>query len=67
MYALNDKQELEKICGDVLKDNAKQKDRYKSNPKKALEHLHNAACKKYHGRIHDDLVHETFKRLLEKE
>lgn len=66
LHALTDEKELEKICTEILNENSKQKDRYKTNPKKALEHLHAAICKKYHGRIHDDLVNEIFKRLLEK-
>ena len=66
LYALNDENELEKICAEILKENPKQKDRYKTNPKKALEHLQIAICKKHHGRIHEDWVIEIFKRLLEK-
>lgn len=66
MYALNDEKQLETICEEILKENPKQKDRYKTNPKKALEHLQTAICKKHHGRIHEDLINEIFKRLLEK-
>lgn len=66
MYAINEPAELEKICLQSLQENAKQKDRYKSNPKKALEQLRSSVYKKYHGRTHDDLLDETFKRLLEK-
>lgn len=67
MYAINDEKELEKICLKILEENPKQIDRYKTNPKKALEQLHSNVCKKYHGRIHDDLVNDLFKRLLDKE
>ncbi|CAF1189520.1 unnamed protein product [Rotaria sordida] len=66
MYAINDENELEKICLKILEENPKQIDRYKTNPKKALEQLHTSVCKKYHGRIHDDLVNDVFKRLLDK-
>lgn len=67
MYALNDENELEKICLEVINENPKQKDRYKTNPKKALEQLQTAICKKHHGRIHEDVVNEIFKRLLDKQ
>ena len=67
MYALNDEKELEKICLEILKENPKQKDRYKKNKKKALEHLQSAICKKYHGRIHDDVVNDIFKRILDQQ
>jgi len=66
MYAITDDNELEKICLQILEENPKQVDRYKTNPKKALEQLHSNVCKKYHGRIHDDLVINILKRLLEK-
>ena len=66
MHAINDEQQLEEICADILRENPKQIDRYKSNPKKAVEQLHSQACKKYYGRLHDDSVHEMLKRLLEK-
>lgn len=66
MYAITDENELEKICLKILQENPKQTDRYKTNPKKALEQLHSNVCKKYHGCIHDDLVNDIFKRLLEK-
>jgi Asp-tRNA(Asn)/Glu-tRNA(Gln) amidotransferase B subunit len=66
MYAINNEQELEKICLQILEENPKQIDRYKTNPKKVLEQLHSNICKKYYGRIHDDLVDEIFKRLLNK-
>jgi Asp-tRNA(Asn)/Glu-tRNA(Gln) amidotransferase B subunit len=66
MYAINEPDELEKICVQALQENPKQKDRYKTNPKKALEQLHASVYKKYHGRIHDDLLDDTFRRLLEK-
>lgn len=67
MYALNDEKELEKICTEVIKENSKQRDRYKTNPKKALEFLQSAICKKYHGRIHEDIVNQIFKRLLDQQ
>ena len=66
MYAINDKNQLEQICLKILEENPKQIVRYKTNPKKALEQLHSNVCKKYHGRIHDDLVDEIFKDLLAK-
>ena len=66
MYAINDENELEKICLKILEENPKQIERYKTNPKKVLEQFHTNICKKYHGRIHDDLVKDIFKRLLEK-
>ncbi len=66
MYAITDDNQLEKICLQILEENPKQVDRYKTNPKKALEQLHSNVCKKYHGRIHDDLVINILKRLLEK-
>ncbi|CAF2107432.1 unnamed protein product [Rotaria magnacalcarata] len=65
MYAINDENELEKLCLKILEENPKQIDRYKTNPKKALEQLHSNICKKHHGRIHDDLVNDLFKRLLD--
>jgi Asp-tRNA(Asn)/Glu-tRNA(Gln) amidotransferase B subunit len=55
LYALNDEQELTRICFDIIKENPKQKDRYKT------------ICKKYHGRIHDDLINDTFKRILDNQ
>lgn len=66
MYAINDEKELEKLCLNMIEENPKQIQRYKTNPKKALEQLHSSICKKYHGRIHDDLVNALFKRLLDK-
>lgn len=66
MYAINDEKQLEKICLEILKENPKQIDRYKTNPKKALEQLHSNVCKKYYGRVHDDLIADIFKRLLNK-
>jgi len=66
MYAINDEKQLEQICLQILKENPKQIDRYKTNPKKVLEQLHSNICKKYYGRIHDDLAIEIFKRLLNK-
>jgi Asp-tRNA(Asn)/Glu-tRNA(Gln) amidotransferase B subunit len=66
MHAINDEKQLEEICSDILKENPKQIDRYKTNPKKVLEQLHANLCKKYYGRIHDDLANEIFKRLLNK-
>jgi aspartyl-tRNA(Asn)/glutamyl-tRNA(Gln) amidotransferase subunit B len=66
MYAINDEKQLEDICLQILKENPKQIDRYKTNPKKALEQLHTNLCKKYYGRIHDDLINDIFKRLLDQ-
>lgn len=66
MYAINDENELEAICLEVLEENPKQIDRYKTNPKKAMEQLHSSICKKYYGRIHDDLASALFKRLLDR-
>ena len=66
MYAINDQNQMEQICSKVLEENPKQIVRYQTNPKKALEQLHASVCKKYHGRVHDDLVHEMFRKLLEE-
>lgn len=66
MYAINDRNQMEQICSKVLEENPKQIVRYQTNPKKALEMLHASVCKKHHGRVHDDLVDEIFKNLLEK-
>lgn len=66
MHAINDEKQLEEICSQTLQENPKQMDRYKTNPKKALEQLHSYVCKKYYGRLHDDAVDQMFKRLLEK-
>ena len=67
LHAINDGEELERLCLDVIKENPKQLERYKNNPKKSLEQLQMALCKKYHGRIHEDLVINIFKRVLEKQ
>jgi Asp-tRNA(Asn)/Glu-tRNA(Gln) amidotransferase B subunit len=67
MYAINDEKQLEDICLQILKENPKQIDRYKTNPKKVLEQLHSIICKKYYGRIHDDTANDLFKRLLDKQ
>jgi Asp-tRNA(Asn)/Glu-tRNA(Gln) amidotransferase B subunit len=67
MYAINDENQLEKICAQILQENPKQIERYKTNPKKALEQLQSNIYKKYHGRIHDDLTNGIFKRLLDKQ
>jgi Asp-tRNA(Asn)/Glu-tRNA(Gln) amidotransferase B subunit len=66
MYAINDEKQLEDICTEALQENPKQIDRYKTNPKKALEQLHASVCRKYAGRLHDDSVYEMFERLLNK-
>ncbi|CAF0902992.1 unnamed protein product [Adineta steineri] len=66
MYAITDENELEKICLKILEENPKTIDRYKTNPKKALEQLHSITCKKHHGRIHDDIVNDTFKHYFLK-
>ncbi|CAF3875223.1 unnamed protein product [Adineta steineri] len=66
MYAITDEKELEKICLKILEENPKTIDRYKTNPKKALEQLHSITCKKHHGRIHDDIVNDTFKHYFLK-
>jgi Asp-tRNA(Asn)/Glu-tRNA(Gln) amidotransferase B subunit len=66
LYAINDEKQLEEICSKALQENPKQIDRYKTNPKKALEQLHAYVCKKYYGRIHDDSIYEIFERLLKK-
>jgi Asp-tRNA(Asn)/Glu-tRNA(Gln) amidotransferase B subunit len=66
MYAINDENELEKMCLQILQEYPKQVERYKTNPKKVLEQLHSNICKKYHGRIHEDLIKDLFKRILDK-
>ena len=66
MHAIKDETELTNICSQVLAENPKPRERYKSNPKKALEQLQSIICKKHHGRIHEDLASDTFKRLLDK-
>ena len=66
MHAITDEKQLEQIASQAIQENAKQAARYKTSPKKTLEVLHGQVYKKYYGRIHEDMMTEIFKRLLNK-
>ncbi|CAF0863652.1 unnamed protein product [Didymodactylos carnosus] len=67
LVGIVDNEKLVPMCQQVIDDNPKLAEKYKTNPKKAIEQLRLAICKQYPGRIHNDLVIDIFTDILNKQ